>query len=227
VRHCYGIGTLIPSDYDFARQHLGAKGHYFEVIYVNPVDVAIPDHATARESRQGEPLNVVVGNSAWPTLNHMEILERLSTYSGENIRVWLPLSYGDKQYAQKVSDYAVSLFGDKARILTDYLSPKEYLEFLAMMDIGIYNPERQVALGNIWALIKLKKKVFLRSDGFLWAFHVTHLSMDMGDCLQIGKMSYESFAKEVDFDMNRDVINKYTSVENMRNSWMTLIMAPR
>jgi hypothetical protein len=51
--------------------------------------------------------------------------------------------------------------------------------------------------------------------------------MDMGDCLQIGKMSYESFAKEVDFDMNRDVINKYTSVENMRNSWMTLIMAPR
>jgi hypothetical protein len=113
---------------------------------------------------------VLIGNSADPSNNHIEVLKILERFKSQKIKLFCPLSYGCQSYAQRVSDLGKAIFGDKFIPIRDFMSLQKYNELLCSIDIAIFNHRRQQAFGNIITLLGMKKKVFLRHDVTTFSF---------------------------------------------------------
>lgn len=164
IKNMGHLVTYIPGDVELARQWYGAKGEYHEcLMYLsNVVDPNIIQSAD-KGSEEKTDLNILVGNSADPSNNHIESLEKLLPYSEDDIRIFVPLSYGDQEYAKKVIETGKEWFGEKFVPLTSFMAFEEYLKFLKSIDIAIFNHERQQAMGNTINLLGMGKKVFMRT----------------------------------------------------------------
>ncbi|MDU6524114.1 MAG: TDP-N-acetylfucosamine:lipid II N-acetylfucosaminyltransferase, partial [Enterococcus sp.] len=98
---------------------------------------------------------ILVGNSATVSNNHIEILEKLRKFRDEDIEIHVPLSYGDKAYANQVKTIGENFFGSKFIPLMDFMDKENYNRFLETIDIAIFNNDRQQAVGNINGLLFL------------------------------------------------------------------------
>lgn len=162
--------TYIAGDVERARQWYGAKGIYHECIMyqsnlVNP-SITVEKNPSPEEAG----LNILLGNSADPSNNHIEALERLLPYKDKDIKIYTPLSYGDQDYAQKVIDHGQEWFGEKFVAVTDFMPLESYLEFLKSLDFAIFNHQRQQAMGNTITLLGMGKTVLMRRDVSQWQF---------------------------------------------------------
>src|SRR5690606_30619276 len=158
--------TYIEGDVELARQWYGATGQYHEcLMYPSNTyqDLPVP----ARKETD-HTINLLLGNSAYPSNNHLEILERLTPYRNQDIAIYTPLSYGKEDYASKVIEAGHNLFGDKFKPLTEFMPYEQYLTLLSRIDIAIFNHNRQQGMGNIISLLGLGKKVYMRKDVTPW-----------------------------------------------------------
>lgn len=156
--------TYIKGDYELAKKWYGAKGEYHECFMYpsnlyKEYDIKPKKHTT---------INIQLGNSADPANNHIEVLQSLKKFKDEDIQIFVPLSYGSKEYAQNVITKGKELFGDKFIALTEFMPFEKYLEFLGDIDIAIFAHKRQQAMGNTITLLGLGKKVYMRSDVTPW-----------------------------------------------------------
>lgn len=164
IKNMGHLVTYIKGDVDLARKWYGATGEYHEcLMYLSNTYKAL-DIPNIKSST----INIQIGNSADPSNNHIEILDKLLPFKDKNIRIYAPLSYGDKAHAKEVISTGKELFGDKFIALTDFMPFEEYLKFLGSIDIAIFNHKRQQAMGNTITLLGLGKTVFIRSDTTQW-----------------------------------------------------------
>ena len=91
------------------------------------------------------------------------------------------------------------------------------------MDIGIFFNDRQQALGNIYALLGMGKKIFLRKDTSMWKGlkkkgYQVYLAED------IKNMSFEEFCEynERDKKKNLYVSDNLYGKETDRIAWNTI-----
>ncbi|WP_022960579.1 TDP-N-acetylfucosamine:lipid II N-acetylfucosaminyltransferase [Spongiibacter tropicus] len=166
IRRMGHLVSYIAGDVALARDWYGAEGvaHYC-FMYPSNLYKSFPvvDHEVSGDERV-----VLVGNSADPRNEHLDTLSRLSRFSGENIRIVAPLSYGRKQYAEEVIAEGRRLFGEKFEAITGFMPLDDYIRLLSSVDIAIFNHRRQQAMGNIISLLGLGKKVYMRSDITPW-----------------------------------------------------------
>lgn len=167
IKNIGGIITHVKKDYELAQKWYGAKGKYY-YSFMYPSNLYKEINLTDIEKK--EKIYIQVGNSADPSNNHKEILEKLSKYKNENIEIICPLSYGDKEYAKKIKSLGNEIFGNKFNPLMDFLPFDEYIKILSKIDIAIFNHKRQQAMGNIITLLGLGKKVYIRDDVTTWEF---------------------------------------------------------
>ena len=164
IKNMGHLVTYISGDVDLARKWYGAKGEYHEcLMYLSNTYKALDV-----PSIQSDTINIQIGNSADPSNNHFEILDKLLPFKDQNIKMYAPLSYGDQIHANKVIAKGKELFGDKFIALTDFMPFEQYLKFLGSIDIAIFNHKRQQAMGNTITLLGLGKTVFIRSDTTQW-----------------------------------------------------------
>ena len=162
--------TYLKGDYELVQQWYGAKGKYHEC-FMYPSNLFKEYDIKERENNG---INIQVGNSADPTNNHLKILEKLFQYKEEDIRIYVPLSYGDQDYANAVVKKGKELFGDKFIPMTEFIPFEKYLEFLGEVRIAVFAHDRQQAMGNIITLLGLGKKVYLNSNTVQWNFFTKH-----------------------------------------------------
>ncbi|AXV66462.1 hypothetical protein D0907_14785 [Pseudoalteromonas lipolytica] len=158
--------TYLKGDVELARRWYGAKGKHHEcLMYTSNLykEFHLPE-------RKKATLNIQIGNSADPSNNHIDALERLLPFKKENIYIFVPLAYGQQEYAQEVIKKGKEWFGDKFKPLLEFMPFEEYLSFLASIDIAIFNHKRQQAMGNTITLLGLGKVVYLRRDTTQWDF---------------------------------------------------------
>jgi len=165
-----GLITYIKGDYELAKQWYGVKGKYYEC-FMYPSNLYKEYNVKENEH---EEINILLGNSADPTNNHIEMLKNLEQYKDENIKIWVPLSYGDQEHAKNVIKKGNEIFGEKFQPLTTFMPFNEYLEFLGKIDIAIFAHKRQQAMGNTITLLGLGKKVYLDSTTVQWDFFDKH-----------------------------------------------------
>jgi len=186
IKHIEHFVTYIKGDYELAKKWYGATGKYHECFMYpsnlyKEYDIKPKEHDT---------INIQLGNSADPSNNHIDVLKQLTKYKDENIKIFVPLSYGDEEYAQEVIKYGKEIFADKFIPLTEFMPFEKYLEFLGGIDIAIFAHKRQQAMGNTITLLGLGKKVHMRSDITPWqlfkeidvkVFDVANIEIDLID----------------------------------------------
>ena len=172
IRRIGHLITYIDGDVELARKWYGAKGIQHEcIMYMsNVVDPRMAVVSNPNPNLNQDGLNILLGNSADPSNNHIEALERLLPYKDRNIKIYAPLSYGDQDHAKEVISQGQEWFGEKFVPMTDFMPFEQYLEFLKSLDIAIFNHQRQQAMGNTITLLGMGKTVFMRGGGSHWRF---------------------------------------------------------
>lgn len=206
IKNIGHLVTYIDGDVELTRKWYGAIGKYHEcLMYTSNLykEYNIP-------VRQSNITNIQVGNSADPSNNHFEILEKLLPFKEQNITIYVPLSYGDPIYAQKVIHKGQEWFGDKFKPLTDFIPFDQYLKLLGTINIAIFNHKRQQAMGNTITLLSLGKTVYLRSDTTQWQFF-------QKKGLIVGDVSEMNSLKLLEVEDNRRKVELYFSKENLIN----------
>lgn len=204
IRRVGHLVTYIEGDVELARQWYGAKGSYHEcIMYLsNVVDPKVTEESVPASDHDG--LNILLGNSADPSNNHIEALERLLPFKDQPLKIYAPLSYGDQNHAKKVISQGKAWFGDKFVPMTDFMPFEQYLEFLKSLDIAIFNHQRQQAMGNTITLLGMGKTVFMRSDVSHWRF-LKGLGIKLND---VGKLELCRIARD-EADENARVVHSY------------------
>lgn len=125
--------------------------------------------------------------------NHIEILKKLERF-GDKIRIYVPLSYGDKEYIEKVKCYIKENPSDNVIVVDEFMEYEEYVKFINKMDVGIFDCITSTALGNITVYIFLQKKLMLNRNGVIKkAFDEECIPHSFVD--KLDSISFEELAK--------------------------------
>jgi dTDP-N-acetylfucosamine:lipid II N-acetylfucosaminyltransferase len=114
--------------------------------------------------------DVLVGNSATASNNHVEAFELLQERVKDG-RVIAPLSYGNLDYGRQVAEIGTRLFGARFDPLTQWMPIDEYNRRTGGCGFVVMNHRRQQAVGNIGAALFKGATVFLRSENPLASFY--------------------------------------------------------
>jgi hypothetical protein len=145
----------IPDDLSvFTRRFPEFDGSYSQISYGNVAETFACDTRLAGT-------NILVGNSATPSNNHLEIFDCLARLDLSGRRIIVPLSYGDLAYRDAIVSRGCELFGSAFTPLIDFLPQHEYAAITASCNIVVMNHKRQQALGNIGAGLYQGAHVFL------------------------------------------------------------------
>lgn len=205
--------THIRGDYELAKKWYGAKGVWHEC-FMYPSNLY---HESPAQDTPHDGINILLGNSADPSNNHIDVLEKLRPYAAEDIKIFCPLSYGDAEYAKQVAGYGKSIFGDKFNPLLEFMKFDDYKKLLARIDIAIFNHKRQQGMGNITALLGMGKKVFMRSD--ITSYHaIRTLGALVYDVEHLDLLPLD----ENHSSGNSKIIANYFSTINLVKSWQKI-----
>lgn len=107
--------------------------------------------------------NILVGNSASPNNNHLDIFMRLGREKlPENAKIIVPLSYaGSKQYVEQVLQKGKETFGERFQPLLSFIPYQEYSNIIKNSNVVIMNHKRQQGTGNIGLALLTGAKVFV------------------------------------------------------------------
>lgn len=161
--------NLIEKDYGELKSIVGIPDmkHFVAPMPKNPKENI--DYASYRSSKKkNNTCRIIVGNSATVYNQHKEVFDILYKYKDADIQIICPLTYGKEEYRQEVIEIGIQYFGDKFLPVIKQLPKDEYVAFLSGCDIGIFNNNRQQAMGNISIFALLGKKVYLRNDTSMW-----------------------------------------------------------
>ncbi|MFA5044450.1 MAG: TDP-N-acetylfucosamine:lipid II N-acetylfucosaminyltransferase [Paludibacter sp.] len=144
----------------FKAQFVRFSYYPIEFIFQGTVDLKISDS------------NILLGNSATITNNHLEAFSLLSKISLKSKKIITPLSYGDHFYKKRIVKEGEKLFRDSFIPLLHYMPLNEYNKILQKCGIVIMNHYRAQAFGNIVASLWLGAKVFLNEQNFIYQYLV-------------------------------------------------------
>jgi dTDP-N-acetylfucosamine:lipid II N-acetylfucosaminyltransferase len=151
--------TWLPSEYEFACNHLpiGAQHQFF--FYENPIEYGMLD-ATREKSASAirkRPI-LIIGNSASATNNHIDTIQFLNE---NNLKadLMIPLSYGEKPYVEFLKKN-IRYDGGNIDFIERYLPFNEYLNLISSADGLVMNTKRPQGYGNILMMLYLNKPVY-------------------------------------------------------------------
>ncbi|MCK9217040.1 MAG: TDP-N-acetylfucosamine:lipid II N-acetylfucosaminyltransferase [Firmicutes bacterium] len=220
IKNMGNVCTLVKGDYDLAKKWYGVKGGYFKAAYVSDKGIKSRNKIISNLnylSLKNDKVRVIVGNSATPTNNHIEVFNILKKFKDENIEIVCPLSYGDMKYAKRIKDYGYSLFKNKLISLDTFMDMEDYMLYLSKIDIGIFNNNRQQGMGNIFSMLHLGKKVYIRNDTTMWEEIIKYRQLVVFDIKEIEKMDFERF-KQLDTIIAKENMRKCKESSNSNHA---------
>jgi len=114
--------------------------------------------------------NILVGNSALSSNNHLEIFKLLKLKDLSDKKIITPLNYGNSKYANIIIDTGKREFGNSFHPLTDFLPLGEYNKIISSCSVAIFNNYRQQAIGSTIAMIWLGAKVYLNDKNSVYHY---------------------------------------------------------
>jgi len=155
-------GILHYSKYDIEliNTEYGTNVPMVPFFYKNVIDLK-QLNSLQQENRNSEILSIILGNSATASNNHFSAMRELSSLKEMKFNLYLPLSYGPKEYARRVETYAQQKLFGKHVVISEFMGSLEYLKLLNSMDVAIMNQIRSQAMGNIIVLLVLGKTIYM------------------------------------------------------------------
>jgi hypothetical protein len=208
--------AIHPADIQSYHTIIGGSAKIFLARYstaVKPLSNIINDNnkiPISQKIRENKPIVIQVGHRADHILNHRDTLIKLSRFADKNIKIFLPLCYGDKPYAKKITELAHQLFGEKAICQLEVMPCDDYIRQLKSIDIFILNSKRQIALGNLHPMMLMQKKIVLPSDSVLYNYYLKTYT-PIFPYESISECSFDELVKDVDMRLARKNLIEYIS----------------
>ena len=210
-----GIICYNKEEYDLVKEWYGAEGKFLQSFFYTSNVCQCFDTPYVPS---GKILNIQIGNSADPSNNHYEILDKLKPFKDQDIHIYAPLSYGNEKYAEKLISYAKKIFGHKFIPIVDYMTLEDYLMFLSKINIAIFAHDRQQAMGNIINLLCQGKTVYLRNTVTPWS-----LFKDIGiEVLDFNHFLLRELTKQTSQNNSKQAQN-YFSENNLVQQWKEIL----
>lgn len=222
-KKCAGSVFLIDGEDKAFYEITGIKTKKFLAPMPSDPKNVIDLHNYCKAAQSGEKLRVLLGNSATKENCHKEALEKLSCYKEENLEVICPLSYGDEKYGEEVMICGEEMLGDKFVPVTEFMAKEKYVELLSSCSVGIFNNDRQQAMGNINMLLGLGKKVFLRENTSMWDMY-TGSGYAVFNINQVGNQPWNEFIAFDDESQKKNIqiCDEIHSVKRVSDRWRTV-----
>lgn len=224
VKNIFAIASQTPGDYRAAIEYFGKGSIYLDATCtLFEFEVSDLDALIAAKNLT-ERVQVQIGNSADPSNNHEQLLAALKKIETKEIVVIAPLSYGDVEYASKISKLGCEIFGKKFISIHNILSPKDYAKHLSNIDILIFNHSRQQGFGNILLALYLGCKVFMSKHVTTYHYLTEVVKCHIFDTSSIGNISYEEFIEFLPQHIleNRNRVSKFFDKEWQKERWNKL-----
>lgn len=162
---------ILPIEFDLVKNKINFKAKRVEYKYQYPLS----DEYTMKIEYNGN--NILIGNSANATNNHLDILHKLSDLNINDRKLIAPLSYGgDTLYIKSVKKYGSKIFGSNWLALDQLMTLDDYQNLISSCNVGIFLIERQQAMGNINMMLRRGCKVFLSETSVIYK-HLTSLGI--------------------------------------------------
>ncbi len=161
------LGALHLEDFDLmqSRKILKSDARYIKYSYY-PIEYIFKDIENVTVTNQ----NILIGNSAYPSNNHLEIFEILGKMNIQGRRIIAPLNYGDREYMDHIVTVGAEKFGESFEPITEFLHIEDYYAKIKQCGVVIMNNYRQQAVGNILAMIWMGAKVFLDEKNTIYHY---------------------------------------------------------
>ena len=162
-------------------------------------------------------LNILVGNSATKSNRHKLIIDKLAEMNINKSKIFCPLSYGSRAYADEIEKYGKAKLGKKFNALKSFLPFKDYLKILDSIDIAIMGHNRQQAIGNIVNLLARGKKVYLDPEVTTFSFF-HELGIKIYNINELDLKPIPNSLKK----SNAEKLLRENSVERLVEQWRTI-----
>lgn len=218
ISKCKAVVNLISTEEKVFRKISGYKGRCLIAGYMGNTDII---NKYKHSKKSVDPYKVIVGNSATSSNFHYEVLDIICKYKNENVQFIFPLSYGDDKYRNELINYAQDKLGDTFLPLIHFCEYEEYVKMLSECSVGIFNNNRQQALGNINIMVRSGCKLFIKRDTPMWEEFVEGEGRHYYDVSDIRNLDFKQF---IGFDdsfakYNEQCQLKRSNVEDMNNKW--------
>lgn len=220
VRRLKAAIVIFPPDEKVLRETFDFKKKVFSATYPNHDDIQdLINRSHENVSENDSTVRILIGHSATETMHHKRCLDLLARFKSEDIMICLPLSYGTPSYADEVEAYAKEIFGpEKVLALREYMPLDAYMDFLKSVDVAVFDSERQIALGNIYPLMYMKKPIYLTREGIMFQyFNEINLSVKAIDELEqvqaLSDMLYDVSEENYTF------AKQYYNMESFHQEW--------
>ena len=157
--------------------------------------------------------NILVGNSASLSSNHLDTFEQLAKIKLDNRLIITPLNYGDKgDYLKLVKENGETLFGESFVPLIEFKPLVEYNKIIKSCGIAIFNHVRQQAVGNILATCYLGAKVFLNEKSPVYE-HFKNLGIIIFGMNELSQLEINKSLTDSQIASNKKLLWEYYSEE--------------
>lgn len=216
------IAGFIDQDLELICKIYNTEPKLYSVMYPLPINSDLLDKFEIKKDKD-EYLKILVGNSADSSNNHLEVFSYLSKFSDQKINILCPLSYGGTQtYIEKVLKEGYIKFKNKFQPILEPMSENSFAELLSTIDIGIMNHNRQQALGNIFALLYMGKKVYLRTTTTTYTY-LTNKNIQIYNIDSLYKDDFETFVStDIEKNIIREKILNIISQKKCLSLWNNL-----
>jgi dTDP-N-acetylfucosamine:lipid II N-acetylfucosaminyltransferase len=158
------IITLMPGDYLELISSYESDSNYFHINYLDPTLLYLGKHSFNNGN------NILLGNSAEYTNNHIDILKMLTNTQLDNRVLLTPLSYGDTFNANYIENYGLDKFNNSFKALRNFMSLETYSDLINSCEIAIMPHIRQQALGNIVKLLYGGCNIYFNEKSNIYKF---------------------------------------------------------
>lgn len=173
------------------------------------------------ESQGDGYYHVMVGHCGYDKDRHCQVIDILRKYEKEKIMLHIPLSYGDEDYIRNVKRYIKEFWHGKIEFLEEPLDFEEYARWMNKMDAVILDATSSTALGNLYMVLFLKKKLFLNRNGILQkGLLAENLHFHYTD--EISDISFEEFGKKEQYDISKSSTFSLRTYEQCVDDWKRL-----
>jgi dTDP-N-acetylfucosamine:lipid II N-acetylfucosaminyltransferase len=174
----------------------------------------------SNESTEINGNDILLGNSASLTNNHLEAFQRLKTLKIDSRKIVVPLSYGNSLYADYIQAKGTELFNENFKPLRKFMALADYAKELSSCGIVIMNHFRQQAVGNIFMMIWYGSKVYLNESNTVFHYlqrigiRVFSIENDLNSDNQNALCNLSRF----EIDHNRTLLKKAIGEEHVIDS---------
>ena len=200
------ISTVLPTEYLILSEIPDFNASFFPFQYTS-------DEYFDYTSKYSNNANkILIGNSATPTNNHLDILYLLRTRNIHNNCI-LPCSYGDDEYAKLINEHTKK--NNNVTIINEFMPRSEYVHLLQSCKVGIFGHMRQQAIGNILICMLQGSKVFLYRDSIAYKHFKSegYVVFSIEDDLTIECINKELDEREI--SLNKKLITRQFGISNV------------